>query len=409
MSDPTDSTTSDTPQLDSAPITRPWNAGRAMLVVIALILALSLLYGLATAGWRWEKAQGGLDFEARDFVRRWFLRSTVAEILLIWWVVAVSGTVGSFLNVVVYRMPRGLSLSRSGSHCVHCHAPIQWYDNQPVIGWFILRGQCRNCHGPISGRYPLVEFMAVVVGLFLFLLVVQTTIVGPPASQANSWQQPIGYYFWLLEPLPIQRLLMFLYLLVPTMACLAIGWASFDGARLPLRFYISTITLIVASSVLYEVWLGQWLARQLEHPEWREVQFLSPSLRDWVVASVGNGIPAKWLGSPPRWSVLLIGQGCGGVIGAAIGGLFSVTFGRLLGDSSRVIVRQAPAIFFLIGVVGGWFLPLAVGLLWAWDVLVRYLRSLFKRDHHSSIEPIAVWFGLPFYLLGAIAVWRWFP
>jgi hypothetical protein len=155
--------------------------------------------------------------------------------------------------------------------------------------------------------------------------------------------------------------------------------------------------------------LGQWLARQLEHPEWREVQFLSPSLRDWVAASVGNGIPAKWLGSPPRWSVLLIGQGCGGVIGAAIGGLFSVTFGRLLGDSSRVIVRQAPAIFFLIGVVGGWFLPLAVAMLWACEVLVRYLWSLFKRDHHSSIEPIAVWFGLPFYLLSAIAVWRWFP
>ncbi len=409
MSDPTDSTPSDPVPLESPPIPRPWNAGLAVAVVLVIILGLSSIYGFATAGWRWEKAQGGLDLEARDLVWRWFLNSTVSEILMLWWVAAISGTIGSFLNVVVYRMPRGLSLSRSGSHCVHCQASIKWYDNQPVLGWFILRGQCRNCHGPISGRYPLVEFMAVVSGLLLFLVVVQTTLIGPPANQTNELLHPTGYYFWLLDPMPMHRLIMFVYLLVPTMACLAIGWASFDGVRLPLRFFVSTTVLLVVGAILYEVWLGPWLARQLEHRERLEVQFLSPSLREWVTEIATSGFLARWEGNPPRWSVLLIGQGCGGVLGGAIGWLFALTFGRLLGEANRVMVGQAPAIFVLLGVVGGWFLPLAVALLWACDVLVRYLCLLVRPDGQPSVKPVAVWFRLPFYFLGSIIVWRWFP
>ncbi|HWH11654.1 MAG TPA: prepilin peptidase [Solirubrobacteraceae bacterium] len=65
--------------------------------------------------------------------------------------------VGSFLNVVAYRLPRGESLSRPGSHCPSCDVPIKPYDNVPVLAWLWLRGRCRNCGEPISARYPLVE------------------------------------------------------------------------------------------------------------------------------------------------------------------------------------------------------------------------------------------------------------
>jgi len=65
--------------------------------------------------------------------------------------------VGSFLNVVVYRLPRGESLSAPGSRCPACEVPIKPYDNVPVLGWLWLRGRCRNCGDPISPRYPLVE------------------------------------------------------------------------------------------------------------------------------------------------------------------------------------------------------------------------------------------------------------
>ncbi len=65
--------------------------------------------------------------------------------------------IGSFLNVVAYRLPRGESLSTPGSRCPSCETPIKWYDNVPVVGWLWLRGRCRSCGEPISPRYPLVE------------------------------------------------------------------------------------------------------------------------------------------------------------------------------------------------------------------------------------------------------------
>jgi len=65
--------------------------------------------------------------------------------------------VGSFLNVVVYRVPRGLSVSKPRSFCPTCQRPLSWWENVPIISWAALRGRCRTCHEPISIRYPLVE------------------------------------------------------------------------------------------------------------------------------------------------------------------------------------------------------------------------------------------------------------
>jgi leader peptidase (prepilin peptidase)/N-methyltransferase len=65
--------------------------------------------------------------------------------------------VGSFLNVVIARVPAGRSIVRPGSACPRCGAPIAWYDNLPVLSYVLLRGRCRGCREPISWRYPSVE------------------------------------------------------------------------------------------------------------------------------------------------------------------------------------------------------------------------------------------------------------
>ena len=67
--------------------------------------------------------------------------------------------VGSFLNVCVHRMPRGLSVVSPPSHCPHCGYSIPWYLNVPLVTWVYLRGKCANCHAPISSRYFLVELL----------------------------------------------------------------------------------------------------------------------------------------------------------------------------------------------------------------------------------------------------------
>jgi len=75
--------------------------------------------------------------------------------------------VGSFLNVCIYRLPEKKSIISPGSHCPHCHTPIKWYDNIPLLSFALLKGKCRYCQKPISGQYPLVEF---ITGLFTFFI-----------------------------------------------------------------------------------------------------------------------------------------------------------------------------------------------------------------------------------------------
>jgi leader peptidase (prepilin peptidase)/N-methyltransferase len=71
----------------------------------------------------------------------------------------VGALVGSFLNVVVWRLPRGESLVRPRSRCPACDKPIAPYDNVPIVSWLLLQGRCRNCGARISPRYPLIELI----------------------------------------------------------------------------------------------------------------------------------------------------------------------------------------------------------------------------------------------------------
>jgi leader peptidase (prepilin peptidase)/N-methyltransferase len=71
--------------------------------------------------------------------------------------------IGSFLNVVVWRVPRGESVVSPPSHCPACDAPVRTRDNVPVVSWLLLRGRCRDCADPISARYPLVELASAAV------------------------------------------------------------------------------------------------------------------------------------------------------------------------------------------------------------------------------------------------------
>lgn len=386
----------------------PW---KVAIKLILLMTVFSAAYVVATAGWRWDEAMTGLTLDYNGIVFRWFLRSAFTEIIVIWWVVALTGTIGSFLNVVVYRMPRGMSLSGSGSKCVHCGTRIKWYDNQPVIGWLLLQGRCRSCHQPISGRYPLVEFLAAVLGLGLFLITVQTTLLGPAIGRAAPNLSLVWYYFWLLDAIPAQRLVNFFYLLPLLMACLAIAWASYDHVRLPNRFYLGTGFLCVGGSFLYELWLGNRLTEWYGRHEWSDLEFLSPSVDLLVTRLMDEQVLGGLFGAlaigKPEWLVLLVGQ--------SLGLLFGCVFGWTVGAVARLYVQkpqqsvlsQSTAIFALLGVVGGWYLPLVVGVLWCIEFLVRQCCQRWRQSQPTRLEPML--FMLPYYYLAAVAVWRWFP
>lgn len=94
---------------------------------------------------------------------------------------ALGSVVGSFLNVCIHRLPRGMSILRPPSHCPSCGATIRWYDNVPLLSYLVLRGKCRICGARISLRYPLVE------GLTGTFAVLALSAFGPSAQGLISF------------------------------------------------------------------------------------------------------------------------------------------------------------------------------------------------------------------------------
>ncbi|TFD25481.1 MULTISPECIES: prepilin peptidase [Cryobacterium] len=94
--------------------------------------------------------------------------------------------IGSFLNVVIYRIPAGRSIVSPPSSCSSCGARIRPYDNIPVVSWLVLRGKCRDCQAPISPRYPMVELGTGVVFAIVALWVFSTADFGWAGVTTND-------------------------------------------------------------------------------------------------------------------------------------------------------------------------------------------------------------------------------
>lgn len=87
----------------------------------------------------------------------------------------IGACIGSFLNVVIYRLPLGQSIVSPPSRCPRCGSRLRWFENVPILGWLWLRGRCRHCQSRISIQYPAVELLTAL----LFVLVVWVTPPGP--------------------------------------------------------------------------------------------------------------------------------------------------------------------------------------------------------------------------------------
>lgn len=122
----------------------------------------------------------------------------------------VGACVGSFLNLVAWRVPREESIIAPPSHCPHCGTRLRWHDNLPVLGWLLLRGRCRHCHRPIHPRYLLVELLT--AGLWVGAVLALPSAMGAPAPWMLlaagwlflSWLVPLVLIdldqLWLPEP-----------------------------------------------------------------------------------------------------------------------------------------------------------------------------------------------------------------
>ncbi|MEZ5951039.1 MAG: prepilin peptidase [Planctomycetaceae bacterium] len=119
------------------------------------------------------------------------LLSLLATLVFTLYVFAFGACFGSFLNVIVWRIPRGLPIAFARSHCPHCNTMIPGSDNIPIVGWLRLRGRCRFCRQQISMRYLVVETGVALLFAGLFLLIVVSQGATLPqhgqASQFTNW------------------------------------------------------------------------------------------------------------------------------------------------------------------------------------------------------------------------------
>jgi len=188
--------------------------------------------------------------------------------------------VGSFLNVVIYRLPRGLSISKpTWSFCPRCKTTLRWRDNLPVLGWLLLRARCRYCHQPISAQYPLIE---AITGL-AFVLTYHLLFV----AHARAWQvAAVGvtelHPTW---PTEVPLLLAWLVLVAVLIVCstMDLVWYLIDTR-------ITDVALI-AGIVLCAVW---------PRPEFFGERAATPAAAAATVAFVVSGLMlwrTAWRGS----------------------------------------------------------------------------------------------------------------
>ena len=152
--------------------------------------------------------------------------------ILVFWFFVFGATVGSYLNVVAYRVPRGESVALRPSHCPYCDRKIVARDNLPVLGWIALNGRCRKCRLPISRRYPSVEFFCGCLYLIYFFVEAASGGANLPAREINERTgiaavvvgagDLLALYFW------------HMFLAATLVAGTLIHW---DRQRLPIRFW----------------------------------------------------------------------------------------------------------------------------------------------------------------------------
>ena len=277
------------------------------------------------------------DMSVAESVR---LRS--AELFGVVWFFAVGASVGSFLNVVAYRMPRGKSIGGS-SHCPYCNVRITRRDNVPILGWLMLGGRCRICGQPISSRYLFVE--ALTGGLFLLLLFVELLSGG--ANIPFGRDRYYDGFVWIVFYPKWDILGMYAYHMALLCFLVVLALIDWDRLRTPKKL---TFAGLLVGSLFPAIW-----------PNLQPVTWWVPR-PDWL---------APW-----PWVEHLDTSLAGLIAGVCIGTFLSAA-AALRGTSPeerRCIRTRATASMALVGLFLGWQAAISVA---AFTALLQLLAAGF--------------------------------
>ena len=236
-----------------------------LLLCLLVLLVMAGGYVLGTAAWQ---ARG-------EPLAAWpdLLIPRALDAFVAFWLFFIGASIGSFLNVVAWRMPQGMSIN-GRSHCPRCNHALAWRDNLPVVGWIILGGRCRSCRLPISPRYPIVE---AAVGLSVLLVGIRG--VHSDAAHLPFWPHAHAAASPLAMPtLAPQSLAVIVYHIVAVAVLWALALVRSLGARIPRRLAVVGLALLVLPMVaLPALAVVPWSVTA--PPEWRPESHLNGIMR----------------------------------------------------------------------------------------------------------------------------------
>ena len=299
------------------------------------------------------------------------------------WSFALGASLGSFLNVVVYRLPAGLNLSRPKSRCPRCETPIRKTDNLPVLGWLKLRGRCRACGLPIAKRYPLVEATC---GALLAALVLCVVLLGGVNLPVDAGVAGRGRWARDLDP---ELVAVCGALFLGQLALLAAGLTALDGHRLPAKLWLGGAGLAATYAV---VWPGVRFAESTRRPEGWSLTWGAERVADF------SGLEfALHAADGPLAVAVAVTLLC---VAAAPAALVTATRNGGAAEGWNLVV--------VAGLAGAFFNPTAGGAgLTAGAALWFVSPALHAFTPLRTRLPGAAW--LAFGSVGVPFVWRWMP
>ncbi len=190
------------------------------------------------------------------------------EAMATFWFFALGATVGSFLNVVAYRMPRGESVVFRSSRCPHCGVKIKGRDNVPIFGWLLLDGRCRNCQTAISFRYPTVELVTAAIFLLLYFVELISGGANIPVRLPNAYHGVV----WIIFYTKWDLVALYCFHCFALSALLAWTLIDIDCQRVPSWAYWFVGAILCFLTLLWPdllpVTWAQKVAFGIEVPEW---------------------------------------------------------------------------------------------------------------------------------------------
>jgi uncharacterized protein (TIGR00730 family) len=250
------------------------------------------------------------------------------NLLFALWIWCFGANVGSFMNVVIFRIPAGRSVVHPGSRCPKCSNHIAWYDNIPVLSWLWLRARCRYCALPISSRYPTIE--ATVAAVFLILAFVQLVSGG-----ANLPYLDEDYR----RGLDLSLSLTYVYHVFLLCVLICAAMIRYDRQQTPIRLYVPALFVGFVAPAIWSVAL---LLQSRFSVNWLP-------LRPVAFQSIATAEGQFGFAIVP-WQVNLINSLIGLVVGLSLG-LLVANLGK--SNRRRLVFAEVPAVV-LAGLFLGW-------------------------------------------------------